>query len=226
MFRNNNGETLRALVHIRVEQADRPAYSQRLTMAVNHPSFLKLDSIPAFGVPDFFLSLSGDVFSAYIPGKNRFYTGIATKELLFSFFGIYISPDEIISMLTGKPAIARPYLNDGRFTALRNSRGDYRIEILSGSPERLIYLIRLNNQREITGMDVFGSDGRFRYGASFSDYGQTEGLSYPKRITLNIEEHIPTLVDIRLSDILVTMNDKPSFFDLPIPPGAEIIHMD
>jgi len=225
VFRTDVTETLRGIALFSLEQPSGGRHSHRLAMAVSHPSDLRLESLPSFGIPAFFLSLSSGAFKVYVPGNNRFYIGAATKDNLHSFLNIPLSPEEIPSLLTGTPPI-KPSAEEGQHLGMyRSDRGEYRIDLRSRDGA-LLQSLRVNNDHDMTGLEVFGEKGRRRYEASFSRQRCTGTSSYPEHISVKIGEFLPTIFTVDLSDTVVTRGEGPSFFDLSAPPGVEIIYMD
>lgn len=227
VFRTDVTETLRGIALFSLEQPSGGRHSHRLAMAVSHPTHLRLESLPSFGIPAFFLSLSSSTFKVYVPGNKRFYIGAATEENFYSFLNIPLSPEEIPSLLTGTPPI-KPSVEEGRHLGMyRNDRGEYRIDLRSRDGA-LLQSLRANNDHDMTGLEVFGKNGRRRYEASFSRYQSTGGgtSSYPGHISVKIGEFLPTIFTVDFSETVVTRGEDPSFFGLSAPPGVEIIYMD
>lgn len=225
VFRTDATETLRGVALFSLEQPSGGRQSLRFGMAVSHPSRLRLESLPSFGIPAFFLSLSGSSFKVYVPGSNRFYFGDATEDNIYSFLNIPLAPGEITSLLTGTPPM-KPSASEGRYPGIfGNDRGEYRIDLRSGDGA-LLQSLRVNSDHDVTGLEVFGENGRRRYEASFSRHRSTGTSSYPERVSVKIGEFLPTVLTVNLSDTVVTSGEDPSFFDLSVPPGVEIIYMD
>jgi len=218
-------ETLRGIALFSLEQSSGGRHSHRFAMAVSHPSGLRLESVPSFGIPVFFLSLSGGSFKVYVPGNNRFYFGDATRDNICSFLNIPLGAEEITSLLTGMPPM-EPSPEEGRYPAIyRNDRGEYRIDLRSPGGA-LLQSLRINDEHDMTGLEVFGENGRRRYEASFSRHRRMETGSYPGHISVRIEDFQPTVLEVDLSDMTVTAGEDPSFFDLYAPAGVEIIRMN
>lgn len=225
VFRTDATETLRGVAVFSLEQPSGARHSLRFGMAVSHPSRLRLESLPSFGIPAFFLSLSDGSFKVYVPGSNRFYFGDATQDNIHSFLNIPLAPEEITSLLTGTPPM-KPSPAEGQYPGIfRSDRGEYRIDLRSPDGT-MLQSLRVNSDHDVTGLEVFGENGRRRYEASFSRHRNAGNGSYPGRMSVKIGEFLTTVLTVDLSDTVVTRDEDPSFFDLSVPPGVEMIYME
>jgi len=103
-------------------------YSRKIAIIVKKPSFIRIEAIPFFGTPDFFLSVNKKTLKVFLPKKRNFYIGHATRKNLFSLFQIYLDADEIVSILTGNP----PVIRRDNHTLRGYFEGNlYRIDIIS-----------------------------------------------------------------------------------------------
>ncbi|MBI3813280.1 MAG: DUF4292 domain-containing protein [Nitrospinae bacterium] len=78
--------------------------SQRVkeVIAVNGDSHVRLESLGIMGQPSLIMVSDGSIVTAYNVHENRFYRGMASPEIIARMTGIYMSPDDIINLITGR----------------------------------------------------------------------------------------------------------------------------
>ncbi|OPL15380.1 MAG: hypothetical protein AVO39_08185 [delta proteobacterium MLS_D] len=228
LLRPDNDETIRAVATVTIRQEMGTDFSRRVALAVQYPSCMRVDALPTFGVPDFFMSLRDGTFKVFVPSRQTLYTGSATSDKMYSFFGLDLSPEEIIALLRGTPPVPPVHKDNLKVDTFRNPQGEYRLNFLSRRG-RTVQSVMLNEQHRMTEAKVFDEKGVLRYRALFSEYATIEnGLTErPLHITVHIENPLNrTTLELRLSDLSVTRNDPGSLFDVPHARGANTIYLD
>lgn len=217
---------LRAMATVNLLQTPDIRQSHRVAFVVRPPSNLKVEALPAFGIPDYFFSINEGSFKVFIPGKGRMYTGKTSRDTIFSFFRLDMDAREIIALMAGAaptPLLAGEEVGERRIRAFRNKEG-YSLKVYSDH-DRLLQSIRLDSNSRMRELEVYNHRGRLRYHAYFEWDGMT---AKPRRITVAMADLHATVVDFELDSVSIgTEDDLPKgFFDLPVPPGVELIFLD
>lgn len=178
----------------------------------------------------------GNTFKLWIPPKNRFVIGLNRAEIPSVNNPMEnIRPQNIFDALLIR-SIAPPEMavRENGYETFHDSKGhrilqeDYELIVVSsdgnnGRLSRKIVFSRtdLKPHRQY----IYHEDGTLATDASYAEYKDYDGVSYPSRIDIYRpqEEY-----DIRLNMLKVEIN-KPltnDQFVLEQPPGAEVIHLD
>ncbi len=91
----------------------------KAALMMKRPAHLRLESIPLFGPPDFFLSIEAGEIRVFIPGKETFYVDRATEGNLSRFFPLALPAAETVSLLMGRLPETR---GDGFFLVAGNGK--------------------------------------------------------------------------------------------------------
>ena len=81
----------------------------KLALFVQLPDKLRIELIPLFGLPDFFLTIKQNQFRAFLPKKQEFITGKASPENLAPFLPLPWEPEKWITVLLGIYPEEDPY---------------------------------------------------------------------------------------------------------------------
>ncbi|MDR2861283.1 MAG: hypothetical protein LBV07_01875, partial [Syntrophobacterales bacterium] len=81
----------------------------KLGISVQLPDKLRVEYIPMFGLPDFFLTVKGDQFKVFLPKKQEFIIGKASPENLAPFLPMLWGPEKWIAVLLGIYPEEPPY---------------------------------------------------------------------------------------------------------------------
>ncbi len=228
LLRPDHDETTRAVATVTIHQEMGTDFSRRVALAVQYPSRMRVDALPTFGIPDFFMSLRDGTFKVFVPSRQTLYTGSATTDKMYSFFGLDLSPEEIIALLRGTPPVPPGRKDDRWVNAFRNLQGEYRLDFLSRRG-RTVQSVILNEQHRMTETKVFDEKGVLRYRAFFSEYATIKNgvTERPLHIIVHIENPLnQTTLELRLSDLSVTRGDPASLFDIPHTQGVDTIYLD
>ncbi len=197
-------------------------YSRTVAVVARRPSFLRIEAIPIFGTPDFFLSVNKRILKVFLPKEGNFYIGYASRKNLFSFFHTYLDADEIVSILTGTP----PAIGSDNYILKGSLEGKlYRIDILS-EDKRIQSLWIDPKHLVMTRIEVLNEDGGAGYSASFEDYHSVENTSFPKKVTITIEKPEKIYTSIRYSNIQISSKQEKGLFDLFIPAGITPVFIE
>lgn len=195
-------------------------YPLKVAVMMQRPAFLRVESIPLMGPPDFYLSIAEGELRVFLPGKGSFYTGRATPGNLSRFLSVSLPAADVVSLLMGVPPD-----NGEKMQSLGGEReeGLYRVDqYLSGRRMRSLWidpeagrLIRLRR---------FTAEGTAAYTADFADHVRIgEGL-LPQQLTIR-EEEASAVLTVRHADLRPIAVD-PGSFPLPLPDGISPIPLD
>ncbi|MCK4533963.1 MAG: hypothetical protein KAT81_00450 [Syntrophobacterales bacterium] len=212
-----SGDIIRATANITLNSSE-GRYSRKMALLLKMPSCLRVETMPVFGPADFFLSANEKSLKVFLPGEGKFYVGKATKENLFLFFKVFLSPGDMVSILTGLP----PQIMEGSLSEYVEGRL-YRVDIRSGKKNRSLWInpddYTLARIEEI-------SNGRVIYRATFRDPVAIDGTRYPERIDIEVEEPERVSINIRYLDFEISHDENTAVFDLRTPYGVTTVFID
>jgi outer membrane lipoprotein-sorting protein len=189
--------------------------SKNVALIAKTPSFLRVEALPVFGTPDFFLTVNNKILKVFLPREQRYYVGEATKQNLFSFFNIMLEAETIVPILFGTP----PMGHKDNLTLKGTFEGDlYRIDILS--EERRTQSIWVKPQGyEVLRFEVLNEDDTVMYSAAYDDFYPVGDSSFARKVTITIEEPKKINATIRYSNVRTDNDRNMDYFDLPVPIG-------
>lgn len=183
------------------------------------PSELRLETIPLFGPTDFFLSANEQSFKVFFPGEGKIYVGRPTRENLFLFLKIYITPSDVIPLLCGIP----PRVMKGASSGYTEG-SMYRIERREGKEERFL---RIDLETHTLMKIEQYRDSALLWRMEFSGHTVVGDISLPRRIQIEMTEPEKTEIEIRYLELSVMRSkDNMTCFDLPVPPGVTPIPLE
>jgi hypothetical protein len=186
---------------------------------MKRPAFLRVESIPLLGPPDFFLSVAKDELRVYLPGKNAFYTGRAVPQNISRFFPIFMPAAEMISLLMG---IAPD--NGEELPVLRGEQEEryYRVDwYASDRRTRSLWIDPAGNR--LVRIRTFAEGKTVVYEAAFAEYALVGEGFMPQRLTITGDGM--AALTIRYTDLRPIAAD-PESFPLPLPEGITPILLD
>lgn len=212
-----SGDIIKATANITLNSSE-GRYSKKMAILLKMPSCLRVETIPVFGPTDFFLSTNEKSLKVFLPGEGKFYVGKATKENIFLFFKIFLSPGDMVSMLAGLP----PQIMEGTLSEYVEGRL-YRVDIKFGKRKRSLWVnpddYTLTKIEEIDDNEVI-------YRATFRDPVIIDGTPYPERIDIEVEEPEKVSINIRYLDFEISHDENTAAFDLRTPYGITTVFID
>jgi len=194
-------------------------YPLKVAVMMKRPAFLRVESIPLMGPPDFYLSVAEGELRVFLPGKGAFYTGRAIPQNISRFFSVSIPAADMVSLLMGVPPDSAEEMQ-----SLGGEREDglYRVDqYRSGRRARSLWidpaggwLIRLRR---------FTEEGTVIYTADFADHIRIGEGFLPQQVTIRGEEM--AVLTVRHADLRQFAAD-PESFPLPVPEGMTPILLD
>lgn len=199
--------TLTAVARIEIKRhGERHVLKAALMM--KRPAQLRLESIPLFGPPDFFLSIDAGEIRVFLPGKAAFYADRATEGNLARFLPLPLSAAEMVSLLMGR----LPETEETGSTRQGEwEDGLYRIDQYRSGKKRLAVWIDPAGDL-LRRIQTYTEVDQVAYTAEFMEHERDEFL--PRRVT--ITQEAVSLV-VRYTD--VRLDSGGESFALPVPEG-------
>ena len=214
--RLQNLEGLKGLARLRVSSAGKSFQVQEVLL-VRRPAWLRAESLGPLGTPQFYLVTDGRELNLFNPGENRYYRGRATADHLASFLPLPLEPEEIVSFLLGNPMMI-----------------DYDIASIRRLEEEGLWTLELSStlrrERQILWVNPFSwhilRAEIYRPALSqrllFEDFRRTQDFLFPQKIQV-----MSFQPDARLTVEYLEVELNPRWtvqdFQLPVPPGTEVI---
>jgi hypothetical protein len=195
-------------------------YPLKVAVMMQRPAFLRVESIPLMGPPDFYLSISEGELRVFLPGKGAFYTGRATPQNISRFFPVSMPAADMVSLLMGvPPGGAKEMQSPGG----EREEGLYRVDqYISGRKTRSLWIDPAGGR--LMRIRMFTEEGRIVYTTDFSDHARIGEGFLPQQLTIR-EEEIPAVLTVRHADLRQIAVD-PESFPLPVPDGITPILLD
>ncbi|MCX5849768.1 MAG: DUF4292 domain-containing protein [Deltaproteobacteria bacterium] len=193
-------------------------YPAKAVLIIKKPSYLRLELLPIIGTPDFFITVSPEKMSVFIPSKGEFYRGQPTQANLAKFLPWQINVEDIVMIFSGT------------FPSLRENEVVYqgyqeknllRVEMKTKSGLlQTIWIEEKNRLRKLVRND---KTGKKLYTVEYI-YDEPPN-PVPGKITINMADGITSL-SIKYSDIKIEKAADLSIFDLPVPDDVKTITLD
>jgi hypothetical protein len=182
----------------------------KAALMMRRPTHLRLESIPLFGPPDFFLSIEAGEIRVFLPGKGIFYLDRATEENLSRFFPLAMPPAEMVSLLMGRlPETEETVSSRGG----EWEDGMYRVDQY-GSGRRILSLWIDPAGDLLRRIRTFTEEGNIAYTADFEEHARAGAGFLPQRLSITREA---VSLAVRYTD--VGLDDDEDSFALPVPEG-------
>jgi hypothetical protein len=191
-------------------------YVRNVAIVVKQPDSLRVDALPYFGTPDFFLSVNDGILKVFLPGEDHFYIGKSSRENIYSFFHIMLDGDDIVPLLTGALPPDITISRDLRGSMTENGYcidsvrdGIVTSSLIVGLEDTTIRRISRYERNELI------------YSVTFDDYRTLGDTAVPYRIDIDMKKPRKVHASIRYSRLQPTGNDREGLFDLPVPQGVQ-----
>jgi hypothetical protein len=183
----------------------------KAALMMKRPAHLRLESIPLFGPPDFFLSIEAGEIRVFVPGKETFYVDRATEGNLSRFFPLALPAAETVSLLMGRLPETEETLSswrgeweDGMYRVDQYGSGRKILSVWIDPSGDLLHRIR-----------KFTEGGNIAYTAEFTEHVRLGEGFLPQRLSITREAAVSLAV--RYTDIRLDNDDES--FALPVPEG-------
>ena len=211
--------TLQAFAQIDMQAGD-DRHHLKAALLLKRPALMRLENIPLFGPPDFFLTLNEKSLKIFFPGKKEFYLARPRQEDLAHFLPVSMPPADLVAILLGLP----PPLRESEISFREAPGNAPRLELLAHG-EKIQTLWLTSDGEHLTDMEIFAPGGETIYRINYGSYRQLGNSRLPEKVTIVAEEKkIRMVVDYR--EMELNMAGDEAIFDLPIPADTKLIVMD
>ena len=196
----------------------------RAALMLQLPSMIRIEGIPVFGPPDFFLSLNREKLKIFLPGKKDFYQGRPTRENLAHFLPISLSPTGMVHVLVGLPP-PPPSATEGKIGYRESRDGDKkRLDLFLNN--RIIRTLWSDvNVEQLIDMEITDTDAEFKYRVSYGKYLRLEESDVPQQVTIVSKDGDAQII-VHYDDMELCASGDEETFDLPIPAGITPTSLD
>jgi hypothetical protein len=210
---------LQALANIQMTTRE-GRYPLKLAIVLKKPASLRVEAIPLFGPPVFFLSIRDQTLKVFLSGNRAFYIGRATLDNIARYVPLRMDPEEMIAVLMGT---GPPLCEQNTFLQGRPEGEHYRIDIKEALKRQSLWLRMTDGFLEH--LEVIKDQGS-SYRARFEEPLRIEGSVIPQKTTIVFEGEDGAVVSIRFADIQFLRQSDPAIFDLKAPPGITPVYLD
>lgn len=210
---------LKGLAWVKVTSTGKNFQSQEV-LFVQRPGFLRIESLGSLGIPQLYLVTDGRELNLYDPGENRYYRGPATASHLSSALPVVLEPEEAVALLLGGPSLIEHETSSIRAD---REKGLWVLDLVSTSREERQSLWVHPQSFYILRAEIHRS-GSSRF-LTFADFGQVQGIFFPKRIQL-ISFEPKGQVSVDYQEVELNPDWKKQDFQLPVPRGAKVILLE
>jgi len=182
----------------------------KAALMMRRPAHLRLESIPLFGPPDFFLSIEAGEIRVFIPGKETFYVDRATEGNLSRFFPLALPAAEIVSLLMGRLPETEETVSSWRGEWEDDM---YRVDQYR-SGEKILSLWINPAGGLLRRIRTFTEGGNIAYTAEFAEHARAGNGFLPQRLTIT---RGAVSLAVRYTDVRLDNDDES--FALPVPEG-------
>ena len=212
----------KAIARIEIDSGGK-RYPLRVALMLKLPSLMRIETIPPIGPPDFFLSMTHDTLKVFVPAKQEFYQGRATRGNFALFFPVILPPEDMVSVLMGMP----PGITGKDFTFREGAASGMRsVDVLSSEGKKIMILRMDGANNHLAGMDIFSPYGEILYKVSCDEYLKVGyNIDFPQRITI-LSPGTNSTISVRYSDMELRREMDETLFDLVLPPGMKAIILD
>jgi hypothetical protein len=194
-------------------------YPLKVAVMMQRPAFLRVESIPLMGPPDYYLSIADGELRVFLPGKRAFYIGRATPQNISRFFSVSIPAADMVSLLMGVPPDGP---EETESPMGEREDGLYRVDqYQSGRKIRSLWIDPAGGH--LVRFRSFTEGGMIDYTADFADRARIGESFLPQQLTIS-EDELPVLI-FRHSD-LRQIAAEPGSFPLPLPEGINPLLLD
>jgi outer membrane lipoprotein-sorting protein len=197
-------------------RGEKQRWSGRAFVLVQLPSSLRLEVMNFFGQPVMYAASDGSEFVIWQPGENRAYQGLAARGTLARLINFPLRDQEAALLLAG----IVPTWEQGEQELFKLSDTGGMLLKMEDTPSRLTQKVWLKAESgDATKIERLRG-GKRELEATFSDFKDLGGWSYPKSIMM---EGAKTRVTIHYERIAINEHVDQSVFHLSLPKGVEII---
>jgi hypothetical protein len=211
--------TVQALADIRLTTQE-DLHPMKLAVLMKKPGSLRVEALPLFGPPVFFLSIHEQMLKVYLSETRAFHTGRASAENIARYLPLKMDPQDLIAVLTGTGP-----LSSGPDTLLRGrAEGDYYRLDMDGPSKKQSLWIRTTDGF-LKRLDLHQDQNR-SYQVRYEEPLREQDWTFPQKINIVSGGGNGFSLSIRYRDVRFLKQADPVRFDLAAPPGAAPVYLD
>jgi len=211
---------LKALARIDITTAS-GRYPLKVAILLQYPERFRMESLPLFGPPDFYLTIENGELKVFLPQEGKYYTGTPSQAQLASFLPFISSRfqlSDMLALLRGTVPLSQ--YPDITLKGFQESEY-YRLEVYRGKEKAQVFWLEPRSNQLIRATR-WGKNGELLYTAQFEAYGGLkEAADFPTKISVTTGQPNPTTLTLQYTDLQFLQEIQPALFSLEIPPGIE-----
>ena len=208
-------QSFRAVGSIRVK-GDKQRWSGRAFFLSQLPDSLRLEVVSFFGQPVLYAASNGYEFLIWEPGLNRAYQGLAAHGTLTRLIAFPLDDQEALLLLAG----IVPTWDQAEAKLFRLAETGKLMLQMEDTSSRLTQRVWFESTNLVVTRIERVRGGKQELDATFSEFMEIEGCSYPRSIVLEGEK---AHLNISYEQFFINENLDQHVFHLPLPDGVEII---
>lgn len=201
-------------------------YPLKVAILFQYPERFRMESLPLFGPPDFYLTVENGDLRVFLPQEGKYYIGTTSPTQLAPFLPFFSSRFQLFDML----ALLRgtlPLIRDHDVTLKGfQEREYYRLEVYRGEEKAQVLWLKPESNRLVRATR-WGKNGELLYTAQFEGHGGLrEAAGFPLKISVTTGPPSPATLILRYMDLQFPEDIPPDAFSLAIPPGVEPLRLN
>jgi len=196
-------------------------YPLKVAILLQYPEHFRMESIPLFGPPDFYLTIENGELKVFLPQEGKYYMGTPSQTQLASFLPFISSRfqlSDMLALLRGTVPLSQ--YPDITLKGFQESEY-YRLEVYRGKEKAQVFWLEPRSNQLIRATR-WGKNGELLYTAQFEAYGGLkEAADFPTKISVTTGQPNPTTLTLQYTDLQFLQEIQPALFSLEIPPGIE-----
>jgi len=213
-------KALKALARINLSTSS-GRYPLKVAILLHYPERFRMESLPLFGPPDFYLTIENGELKVFLPQEGKYYTGTPSQAQLASFLPFISSRfqlSDMLALLRGTVPLSQ--YPDITLKGFQESEY-YRLEVYRGKEKAQVFWLEPRSNQLIRATR-WGKNGELLYTAQFEAYGGLkEAADFPTKISVTTGQPNPTTLTLQYTDLQFLQEIQPALFSLEIPPGIE-----
>jgi len=201
-------------------------YPLKAAILLQYPDRLRLESIPLFGPPDFYLTFEKDTLKVLLPQEGKYYIGTpspAQLTALLPFFSHRFQLSDMLALFRG--TVPRIQGQDVTLKGFLEGKYD-RLEVYRGGSKIQAFWLE-RGSGALHQAALWELDGELRYRVRFEDRGSiNETGDFPAKISAAIGDSNPVTLTLRYTDLQILDGIEAALFALEIPDGMEPIRFN
>jgi len=200
-------------------------YPLKVAILLQYPEHFRMESIPLFGPPDFYLTIENGELKVFLPQEGKYYIGSPSQAQLASFLPFISSRFQLSDML----ALLRgtvPLIQDQDINLKGFQESEYyRLEVYRGEEKAQVFWLKPESN-ELVRATLWGKNGDILYTAQFEAYGGLkEADDFPAKISVTMGPPNPATLSLQYMDIQFLREIQPDLFSLEVPPGIKPLRL-